>query len=277
MGGRKMMSSMLLGLLAETNLHPGSETTGGVIDLPVAREAITSYPVLMSSGLKGALRDFYTQKRGEEAAQRLFGKPDGAGIISISDGRLLLLPVRSLTSNYRWVTCPYILERLQRDLKRIGLDQDFPIPRPQKGQAIALTETNIYLEELSFAGMSQPEQIEIIVNVVKPLIYHESVQNRLKNQLVIVDNYEFSYFAQFGLPVNARNVLDDKTKTSTNLWYEETIPTDSIFYSIIIARAGQDDNLQDLQGLFSESPYIQLGGNETIGQGWCAISCWERR
>lgn len=269
------MSSMLLGLLAETNLHPGSDTSGGVVDLPVAREAITSYPVLMGSGLKGALRDFYTQKRGEESAERLFGRPDGAGIISISDGRLLLLPVRSLTSNYCWVTCPYILERLQRDLKRAGLNQDFLIPRPHKGQAIALTETNIYLEELSFTAMSQPEQIEIVANVIKFLIYHESVKNRLKNQLVIIDDDEFSYLSQFGLPVNARNVLDNQTKTSTNLWYEETIPTDSIFYTIIVARAGQEESLQDLQELFIESPYIQLGGNETIGQGWCAVSCWE--
>ena len=32
------MKGALIGLLAETSLHPGSEATGGVIDLPVARK-----------------------------------------------------------------------------------------------------------------------------------------------------------------------------------------------------------------------------------------------
>jgi len=36
------MKNIVLGLLAETSLHPGSGQTADVIDLPVAREAATS-------------------------------------------------------------------------------------------------------------------------------------------------------------------------------------------------------------------------------------------
>jgi CRISPR-associated protein Cmr4 len=103
------MNSIMLGLLAETSLHPGSDTTGGVVDLPVAREATTSYPVIMGSGLKGALRELFEEKRSKDQAQEIFGKAEAAGNISITDGRLLLLPVRSLSGSHRWVTCPYIL------------------------------------------------------------------------------------------------------------------------------------------------------------------------
>ncbi|MBC7326081.1 MAG: type III-B CRISPR module RAMP protein Cmr4, partial [Moorella sp. (in: Bacteria)] len=83
---------------------------------------------------------------------------------------------------------------------------------------------------------------------------------------------EFAYFARYGLAVNARNVLNDATKTSENLWYEETLPPDSLFYALLLARAGKERALANLAGLFGQRPYLQVGGNETVGQGWCAVS-----
>ena len=50
------MKSAMLGLLAETPIHPGAGRGMGVVDLPVAREAATDYPVLVGSSLKGALK-----------------------------------------------------------------------------------------------------------------------------------------------------------------------------------------------------------------------------
>ena len=43
------MASLIMGLLAETPIHPGAGRNLGVIDLPVAREAATDYPVLVGS------------------------------------------------------------------------------------------------------------------------------------------------------------------------------------------------------------------------------------
>ena len=51
------MHAAMLGLLAETPIHPGAGRGMGVVDLPVAREAATDYPVLVGSSLKGALLD----------------------------------------------------------------------------------------------------------------------------------------------------------------------------------------------------------------------------
>src|SRR5690554_204286 len=113
------METAMLGLLAETSIHPGTGRSTGIVDLPVAREAATDYPVVVGSSLKGALRD---KGRGSGIdVDDAFGKPDAAGALLVSDGRLLLLPVRCLTGSYRWVTCPHLIERYARDLRRAGL------------------------------------------------------------------------------------------------------------------------------------------------------------
>src|SRR5271157_5700625 len=49
--------SAILGLHAQTSLHPGSGTALGVIDLPVQRERHTLWPTIPGSALKGILRD----------------------------------------------------------------------------------------------------------------------------------------------------------------------------------------------------------------------------
>ena len=49
------MRSAVIGLLAETSIHPGTGRSTGVVDLPVAREAATDYPFIAGSSLKGAL------------------------------------------------------------------------------------------------------------------------------------------------------------------------------------------------------------------------------
>ena len=51
------MKFILLGLLAETPIHPGSGRSAGFVDLPVAREAATDYPVVVGASVKGALLD----------------------------------------------------------------------------------------------------------------------------------------------------------------------------------------------------------------------------
>ena len=121
------MKTVMLGMLAETPVHVGSGRSLGVVDLPVAREAATDYPVLPGSGLKGALRDLAEQKH-DDRVENVFGTQERAGDVLVSDGRLLLLPVRSLSGAYRWATCPHLLERFLRDGKRFGAGADFTIP-----------------------------------------------------------------------------------------------------------------------------------------------------
>lgn len=275
------MKSVVLGLLAETALHPGTEQSAGVIDLPVAREAAGGYPVIVGSSLKGALRDFMEQKWGEEDFRvgRSFGGRDSAGAVAVTDARLLLLPVRSLTGHFKWVTCPYLLERYQRDRELAGLPCNFEFPGPGEEQAVIHDNGEpggrdlLFLEELVFNV--ERRDLSGLIKGLGGLIKYRTAQERLLGQLAVISDNDFAYFARYGLQVNARNVLDNKTKTSQNLWYEETVPPDSLFYALLISRPGAGEALEDLQRLFAERPYLQVGGNETVGQGWCAVTWLE--
>jgi len=92
-----MHEESLFGLLAETFVHPGAGSSGGAIDLPVAREAATGYPFIAGSSLKGALREcarqvWPDQEAGQDAAEKTrlhpkvaktFGQHDNAGQVLV--------------------------------------------------------------------------------------------------------------------------------------------------------------------------------------------------
>jgi CRISPR-associated protein Cmr4 len=259
---------MLIGLLAETFIHPGSGQSASAIDLPVAREATTGFPFIAGSSLKGAFRDSVEQMS-FSGIEAMFGKSDGAGALLVSDARLLLLPVRSLNSVYKWVTCTHILERLHRDMTRTVQKASYTLPQLEDGQAIFSGEGTLFLEERSFS--KQLFDTAPIIKAIEPLIKHVETRSRLTQQLVILSDSDFSWFARFGLPVMARNVLNNKTKTSDNLWYEETLPPDTVMYGVLAERQ-KDTALKQFVNLYRDHPYVQAGGNETVGQGWFVLS-----
>lgn len=271
------MNAKRIGLLTETMMHPGSGQHNGAIDLPVARESTTDYPVVVGSSMKGALRDKMVQeKKSKEEISRLFGEQEQAGAVAVTDGRLLLLPVRSLQGIYRWVTCPYLWERFSRDSRLSGNRTSASIPELTPGEVLVAegTET-LFLEELSLKGKQDADCIQALTDEIKPLIRHEGVGKRLVKQLAVVNDQDFAYLARYSLPVQIRNQLTEE-KTSKNLWSEETLPPDTLLYALLIARpvGGEsgESSLEMVLDHLQENPYIQIGGNETLGQGWCIIS-----
>lgn len=269
------MIAAMLGLLAETPVHPGSGRGLGVVDLPVAREAATGYPVIVGSSLKGALRDKAEniqdaeRRFGAQGVKGRFGEQDRAGDLLVSDARLLLLPVRSLTSSYRWATCPHLLERYGRDLIRAGLPGRRPaVPNVERGAVLASGADSLYLEERQFSVTGPPDGLS---DAISPVILHEDTRQRLESQIAVLHDDDFAWFARYGLSIQARNALEDGSKQSGALWYEETLPPDTLMYSLIVGR--NDEAIAALDVLFpNEDPYLQAGGNETVGQGWFAVS-----
>src|SRR5690606_27537503 len=174
------------GFLAETAIHCGAGRSAGIVDLPIAREAATDYPFIAGSSLKGALRD-RAESLGRTDVGEMFGRPDQAGRLLISDARLLLLPVRSLTGAYRWVTCPLILERYQRDLARCRLPATVPAVEVPTTGAVAGAlgpggTGTLYLEEREFSvGGECPSGV---YEAIGPLIRHEETRKRLMSQSV---------------------------------------------------------------------------------------------
>ncbi len=273
--------TLVIGLLAETMVHVGTGRSLGVVDLPVAREPATDYPYIPGSSLKGALRDLYRQLKNGDGKE-LFGDQDRAGKVRISDAQIVLLPVRSLEGAYKWVTCPLVLERLGRMMARAKLEcvPDKPVNVPlwipkdrREGQ-----EEAIFLEEREFyLSQSDPEPLSPWSELLKKLIAHEATRSRLESQLVVVSDDDFAWFARYALAITARNVLDEETKTSKNLWYEEALPPDTLMCALVHCMDKQA--AKEIAGLLKEGNgkgFLQVGGNETTGQGWMSIKVVEK-
>ncbi len=288
----------ILGLLAQTSIHAGTGQNTGAIDLPIQREGHNGYPCVFGSAMKGALRAHaetaYGQKDekvtlGFGPAMSSGGGSDHAGALMISDARLLLLPVRSLTSQFKWVTCPAVLSRFKQDAKRFGIEQnafDIPdIPEPTgEDEAIALgassDEESLFLEEYRFKA--QQHDLSNIIEALASLMKNDQATENLKQQLTIVSNGMFSHICQHATPVNAHIAIDSETKVvkSGALWYEETLPPETLLYMGVSANKARKKNdetsakdiLSSITHLFLEgTPWLQIGGNETVGMGWCAV------
>lgn len=297
-----MKIAKLISLQALTFLHPGTGQSTGVVDLPIQREVHTEFPMFAASGFKGSLRNKAEQdcnnESDEEQVISMFGAKAQsedltAGAFSITDARILAFPVRSLQNVFMWVTCPMILERLKRDckitkLQGVGYESINSIS-VSKENVKTTTNANLssplVLEELAFSvEVDHADETQNKVNKVASLI--KSLTNEDsgfdENRLVIINDDDFKYLVKFATQVSARIKLNDN-KTTTggggNLWYEETLPPETLLYAITLFHNPRNpksrmENAAEVANSFQDiisDGFIQIGGNETVGQGWCSI------
>lgn len=293
----------ILAMLAETPLHPGAGQAAGVVDLPVAREGATGLPQVPETGLKGALRQWagtvYLNDSDSDNenndVKRLFGMAEttadedgkqvgGAGELLISTARLLFLPVRRLDGAYAWVTTSYLLERLKRDADRSQITLTVPEDTgPDARDKLVWTQAdkeNVFLEEYVFRATQLEDATRTVMSALVGRLVADTagLAGRLAGRAAIMHDDEFAWFAENALPVDARNSLADDTKLSENLWYEETLPPDTLLYAVILPRhtdAGSATRFQDFKKKLREAKYIQAGGNETVGHGWLRVEIVE--
>ncbi|WP_321338130.1 type III-B CRISPR module RAMP protein Cmr4 [uncultured Cohaesibacter sp.] len=267
----------IVSLMAETHIHSGIGQSTGTLDLPVARERTTYYPFIPGSAVKGAFRVWADEnERLKDKVDDLFGTKsqsvkdeaavDGAGKLLFSDARLLLLPVRSLSDAFKWVTCPAILKRLERDINRSGKLYSFCIQPIEEGKYLGAGQHGSWLtlEEREFKCKNK-----IDVSIIKLLVpLTGETQAVIERRLVIIPDDDFTWYARFALPVMARNVLNEKTKISENLWYEESLAPDTVMYLLLGERKPDCISVVTDTLVENKAKYIQMGGNETVGQGW---------
>ncbi len=268
------MKQTILGLRAETSIHAGTGQNNGVIDMPIMREVHTGYPCVFGSAVKGAFRAHAEVRRKDLNinVKKVFGdagEEGNASNISMTDARLLLLPVRSLTGHFKLVTCPAILERLKRDMKMMGKDKAWRVDVRQ-GEVLSIASGHIFLEEFKFA-----QQAGLPDGLVQSL--EAFGMENLKDQLIVMCNDDFAWFAKNATAVTAHIAIENiDKKTGENkkvvkpgaLWYEETLPSDALLYTMLM---GKDEHVNSVLGMFDDKPFIQIGGNETVGMGWCKV------
>jgi len=289
------MNKHLLTLYTRTPLHVGCGTSVDVVDLPIMRERISHFPVIPGSSLKGVLlqaaREHFengTHARSKDGlpaeAKLLFGAIDSegtgdgkkqianAGCVQIMEAKLLAFPVRSLAGCFAWLTCPTALERFQRDT-----GTTFTIPKVAKDHVIAgselLVDNQVVLEEYAL-DVQQGESIDSIATALAPLTDDPLWQAKHPTRLAIVHDENFQHFVTTCTEVVARIVLNPATRTNTNLFNQENVPCEALFYTVLSVlsprRQGSDGDANSLlTDLLKANPTLQIGGDETTGHGLC--------
>ena len=289
----------LIGLWAHASLHAGAGSSVDGVDLPIQREGHSAWPCVFGSSVKGALRAKAEDTLGKDNASIAFvfgpdsssnNTSEHAGALLVSDAKLLLLPVRSLTSHFKWVTCLALLKRLVRDAQRLGVKSIQDITLPDIADDIALVTgqntMDLFLEEYRFK--TQSHDLSGLIETINQLT--GIAVTDLEKQLVIVSCDQFNYLARYATPVTPHIAIDNDKKTVKPgaLWYEETLPPETVLYFALSAHRSrakvseQNIGLNEeqilhciTQDLFGASPYLQLGGNETVGMGWCKVTVVE--
>lgn len=275
------MKSKLTFIHALSPLHAGTGQGVGVIDLPIAREKATNIPYLPGSSVKGSLRDEFNDD--EDTRDKIFGpeKLDGdngyAGAIQFTDQTLLCLPVRSLAGTFAYVTSPYVLKRVKRDAK---LSSGVPDVADDKcvitGTTLKLTD-KICLEDLDLTPEADFDTTW--ANWLKDKIFADTVwQDLFVKRFCIVSDNVFGFLLNTATEVTARIKLQDETKTTAKgaLWYEESLPTETILFGLALSfpnpKTGLDDDtiFQNIEGKTGNP--LQFGGNATIGRGLCRVN-----
>ncbi|WP_420632380.1 type III-B CRISPR module RAMP protein Cmr4 [Candidatus Leptofilum sp.] len=284
------MEANMMFIHALTPLHAGTGQGIGVIDLPIAKETATGLPYLPGSSLKGVLRD---RCQDNEIQSRLFGPAVEkianselrAGEAQFSDQRLLLLPVRSLAGTFAWVTSPFILQRLKRELTAIGMDCPQEIPMPTSEQAhvhekenqltIPLKEGHrrLVLEDIDLTSKPSKE-VSLWATWIGATLFDADWQKTLNQKICVVHDDILSFLLETATVVIARNQLTED-KTSNNLWYEEALPAESILSGLIlthqISANGRNASSALAEVTKLTKNLVQLGGNATIGRGLCRL------
>jgi CRISPR-associated protein Cmr4 len=311
----------LLGLHAQTALHPGAGTALGTVDLPVQRERHTHWPTVAGSALKGVLRDACRTSlaggggldaedlvglEGKDWSPRqradntvtlaaLFGpatadSSEFAGALGVTDARLLAFPVRSLRGVFAWTTCPAALERLQRDADLAGLALPAESFSIGDNKAIVapdcpcLVEDRLVLEEFEFTREARhlsPQLAEWLARTLLPdTAAYVPTRTRFKKQLVVLSDNDFTHFARHATEVCARVGLNYETKTVKDgaLFYQEFLPTETLFYAVVLANPARARQRRDADGAAMLAqlrgflpPVLQVGGDESTGKGHCAV------
>lgn len=230
---------------------------------------------------------------------------DYASCIAVGDAKILAMPVRSLTRTFFWVTSPLALARLRRDLVAIGEEPSWQIPSVPDGPT-ALVPTacfvsgaggqdgqpgrggQLMLEELNF-NVKPDEVVGQIARDIASLLPPNVGQvfvDKFACDFALLSDEDFTHLVRFGTQVSARIALNERKTTSGdggNLWYEEYLPPETVFYSLLYMNtprnAGEKDSpfatAADAMRYLTEDVlgdgYLQVGGNETQGQGWCLV------
>lgn len=221
-------------IIPQTNLHAGNESTVNfsVIDKAIQRDATTNLPCINSSSLKGAIKEYMSESVNMDASvlKDIFGsvksdlKDIKKGSVLFFDASLLFIPKQcGEGKTYELIYSDDVLEDFSKKVNNL----------------------------IEGKGISK----EILLDKVRSIMGQENVATNSVNG----DSFT-KYCDDDALPIIARNCLENGE--STNLWYEQVLPSLSVLATVIVTKEeGQMDLL--------DGKIVQIGANATIGYGYC--------
>lgn len=290
------MPRALLFLYAESPVHAGADSSVGVVDLPIQREASTGLPVIWGQSLKGALREHAARVGGADLpVERVFGSaPSGSdesvdalrpGSLSVGDAQLVAMPVPTLRRTFAWVASPLTLGRLWRKsaLAATGSPGSAVPATSRDGLtavddwASATTVLGPYVLEVrqDAATAAWSRWLADTALPSDPAI--EFFAGKLRTDLLVVPDDLMKALSQECTEVSARVQLGkpdadgNPTKTVAHgPFYGEYLPAETILAAVL--ECVDAAHLAALTTLL-DGTILRIGGDETIGKGlvWCRV------
>lgn len=267
------MSIRLLQVL--TSLHVGEGAQVGAVDLPVARERHTGWPLVPGASLKGALRARARREaHAPDEIRRVFGaepgmQPLSRGATSFGDAVLLALPARTFAGTFALLVSPLSLARFAR---QVGVAPE--IPRLASAEGVLVGERHdlrvpghdqlAIIEDLCFLQSRDPGVDSWTGFLRDGWLGEEAPLERL----VVVHDDVFVHAASAWLPTRTRNAVDSDTGVVERhkLFSVEYVTPEALFWTVIEG----DGALLPLSG-----DSFALGGHNSTGSGRVAL--WKER
>ena len=171
----------------------------------------------------------------------------------------MALPVRSSHDFYYLATCPAMLQEC------ISLLQQFAPKHAMTEALMELLEQKKDASQYFGDDHGNDLRLEDLSNLHYNPFKSDVLKPHLGDRLALLTTDDFDLVAG-ELPIIARNYLNDGI--SRNLWYEEYVPREARFLTMV----SREDGADHLNGFLNRTDHVvQLGANATVGYGLCAF------
>jgi CRISPR-associated protein Cmr4 len=281
------VTEFVLYLYAESPVHAGAADSLDVLDLPVQREAATSYPVIWGQSLKGALRqaagdagwrpDQVVPVFGSEVGEQAEGGGTTPGALAVGDAQLVAMPVPTLRRTFAWLTSEIALGRLAR--KYATLRRPAP-PVPQAPADAGAAATADWTEAASEVlgpcviplggapdeGLAAWAQL-LAQDALQPGEAFAPFAGKLRRDLVLAGSDLMPTLLRECTEQSVRVQLGETKTVQNGPFYSEYLPAETILAAALTLRRGASPATLGALRELLHGTLLRIGGDETLGKG----------
>ena len=271
------MKALLYRIKCITNMHVGSgDVAYTIIDNEIEKDAVlNNVAVIHPSGVKGAVKAFFSSENIEASiVDYIFGNEIDTGENEKEKKQKKTVPGKYKFMGATLMARPFRVSEGSVSYV-LGVSEELINYQLELFRALGISHingtdiSNMHIETPEYPVMvSNTDNIKSLEGIkAKPYEDQKTrvlLENLIGPSFAVVDN---SFWKEQEYPMIARNCLNDQG-ISENLWYEEIVPHESIFYFPVLA----DDNYIKKFRETMEN-IIQFGANASLGYGFAKVTC----